>query len=96
MHGSLVPGILIFTVRLSEQEIIAGSLCATRHYQGTNALIVKQDEDFGEQVTRCYFWFFGYVAKLPFERSFKGGYATLPVEFDFDVDVNVTPLAPQD
>ena len=42
-----------------------------------------------------YFWFFGYVAKLPYERDLKSGWERLPVDFDFDIDSDVTLLSPQ-
>ena len=50
-------------------------------------LIVQQDEDFFVSATRrYYFWFFGYVAKFPYEREIKIEYSPMANDFDFEVD----------
>ena len=66
------------------------------HTSAVAPLLIVQDEDFGNALTRRYhFWFFGHVAKLPIERHFKTEREGLGVDFDYEIDDNVTPLPPE-
>ena len=62
------------------------------HTSAAAPLIVRQDEDFFIDclTRRYYFWFFGYVAKLPYEREIK--VLRVPVDFEYLIDDNVYEL----
>jgi len=63
------------------------------HTSAAAPLIVRQDENFSEHLSRrYYFWFFGYVAKLPYERKVKVLLVPVDVDFDFDIDSDVIDI----
>ena len=81
---------------LTDEPFYHGGPRGIFHTSAVAPFLVVQDEDFRDSLTRCYyFWFFGYVAKLPYERHLKSEWERVPIDFDFEIDDNVTPLSPE-
>ena len=79
---------LAYEYELSDEVFYTGGPLGMSDTSAAAPLIIRQDEiSFSYHSTRrYYFWFFGYVTKLPYEREIKTEIMRLPIDFDFEID----------